>query len=125
MAINHEFEAIKNDYDIILSGSFDLNIWYSSGDASNTEVAKKKVTYMQNIPTKKISAEVIDSSDCIVRILQHPTCTNAVINGSIVSVDVIFEALVDVIGEATIQINIIDENQIDELDDIDENFIKE
>lgn len=126
MVINHEFEAIKNDFDIMISGSFELDIWYSKGESSETDVMKKKVTYLKNIPTKKISnADVIDNSDCIIRILQHPTCTNAVINGSSVSIDIIFEVLVDVIGETTMQISIVDDTLKDEFSEINEDFINE
>ena len=42
------FESIQthvewNDIDIMISGNFELNIWYSKGESSETDVMKKKI----------------------------------------------------------------------------------
>ena len=127
LVINHKFNANKKDFDIDLNGSFELDIWYSSHNNEKTDIIKKIINYNQIISTKKIlSSEINSSNDCIVKILQHPSCTNAVIDNDECAVDIVLEVLVDVIGEVTMKVNIIDPIELDEndeIDEIDENFL--
>lgn len=127
LVINHTFNAKKTDFDISLNGSFELDIWYSAKDNTKTNIIKKNIDYAQSINTKRIlSSQINQNNDCIVKMLQHPTCTNAIIENDECIVDVMFEVLVDVIGEVTMQVNIIDPVMLEDDDitsEIDEDFL--
>ena len=66
----------------------------------------------------------------IVRILQQPTCTNACIKENAIEVEVVFDALAEIIGETKMMVNVYSCNDnIDPIDnlenEINEDFIPE
>ena len=42
--INHNFNGVRRNNQIIIDGSFDINIWYSYDNDTKTEVVKENVT---------------------------------------------------------------------------------
>ena len=43
--INHQFSGIKQNNQILINGSYDINIWYSYDNDSKTNVVNKKIEY--------------------------------------------------------------------------------
>lgn len=129
--INHEFETKLNGKSVDISGSFENNIWYSSDDNSRTDVAKSTTSYNGNIKVKEIVCDNIsDHCDVIARVLQQPTCTNAVITPDGIQVDIVFEILVEVIGETKMMISVVNQPEntepVDDFEnEINENFLSE
>ena len=83
-----------------MTGSFESDIWYAYDNNSRTEVARGIASYEDTIKVREIVSENIgDHCDVIARVLQQPTCTNARIVDGGIEVEVIFEILVEVIGE--------------------------
>ena len=74
--INHNFEAKEVDGKILITGSFDANIWYSYENDTKTTVLTKNITYSES---EKLSIENqnIINKDIIIRSLKQPTCTSA------------------------------------------------
>lgn len=130
--INHEFEGNLIDGNKVgLNGSFEINIWYAFNNNTETEVAKKVVTYSDSIKTRQIVRDVSnDTKDIIIRILQQPTCTNAQITDDGLEVEIIFEVIGEIIGETKMLVTVFQSNEIVEPADddfeneIDENFIQ-
>lgn len=126
--INHEFEAELNDKKVDLSGSFEINVWYAYDNNTKTDVARSTANYNGTVRVKEIISENVGGNcDVIARILQQPTCTNAVITDNGIEVDVVFEVLVEVIGETKMMVtvfNCTDNIDIDPIDDF-ENEINE
>jgi spore coat protein E len=128
--INHEFEATLIDNKVEVAGNFEANIWYSYDDNTKTDIAKKIIGYHEVIKTRQIVKEVSsDTRDVIVRILQQPTCTNAKIHDSGLELEIVFEAVAEVIGETKMMVTVFTSvDSVENLEDdfeneIDENFM--
>lgn len=105
--INHEFEAKLNGKRVDVSGNFEIDIWYAYDNNSRTEVARGIASYEDTIKVREIVSENIgDHCDVIARVLQQPTCTNARIVDEGIEVEVIFEILVEVIGETKMMVTV-------------------
>ena len=129
--INHEFEATQNEKQVELFGNFEINIWYAYDNNTQTEIARAKTTYQGVIKVRDIVCDATtDHKDVIVRILQQPTCTNACINDGNIEVEVVFDALAEIIGETKMMVNVYNCNDtFDTIDnfenEINEDFINE
>ena len=72
---------------------------------------------------------ISDHCDVVARILQQPTCTNALITNDGIEIDIVFEVLVEVIGETKMMVNVVNtpcqEDDLDMLEnDINEDFLE-
>lgn len=129
--INHEFEATEQQKQVAVNGSFEINIWYAYENNTKTDVVRATTTYQGTIKVKDIVCDATtDYTDVMVRILQQPTCTNACIKDNVIEVDVVFDALAEIIGETKMMVNVYSCNDnIDALDnlenEINEDFIPE
>ena len=47
--INHNFSGTKSNNQIVINGSYDVNIWYSHDNDTKTEVLKETNTYREVI----------------------------------------------------------------------------
>ncbi len=129
--INHEFEANKKDK-VEINGSFEVNIWYSFDNNRKTEVSKHVINYFDEAKVRQTVKEYSDlNNEVSVKVLQQPTCDNAIINENEIKLEIMFEVLVEVIGEAKMRVSILSpvetiEEEIDYEDmDINENFLDE
>ena len=43
--INHNFNGVRSNDKIVITGSYDVNIWYSYENDSKTTVINKQITY--------------------------------------------------------------------------------
>ena len=74
--INHNFQAKEINEKIIITGSFDANIWYSYDNDTKTTVVTKNITYNEE---EKLTVEQkgIVNKDIVIRSLKQPTCISA------------------------------------------------
>ena len=127
--INHEFEALRNDDLVEINGIFEVNIWYSTEENMKTDVIREKVAYKKDIKVKRIVNEYLkNTDDVLVKILKHPTVTNAKIIDGEIKIDVDIEILAEVIGETKMQVTVFtpvtQEEDIDDLDiEVNEDFL--
>lgn len=106
--INHHYEAKKSGKKVEVCGYYDINVWYSYNDNTQTEVATERVKYEDTIRLKYRDPDCLDDIDVIAKVLQQPNCVEAVISpdGKRIVVQVEREFLVEVIGETTICIEV-------------------
>ncbi len=124
--INHQFKTELNGKEVVVEGTFENNIWYSADDNSRTEVARSTTEYRDVVKVKEVlNDNISDHCDVVARILQQPTCTNALITNEGIEIDVVFEVLVEVIGETKMMVNVVNCNQQDDDLDMLENEINE
>lgn len=125
--INHEFEATLNDKKVDLEGNFEINIWYAYDNNSKTDIARSTSNYTGSIKVREIICDYIGNNcDVIARVLQQPTCTNATIKDNGIEIEVVFEIIVEVIGETKMMVTVFNCNDnIEPLDDDFENEINE
>ncbi len=122
--INHDFSANLDENTVNLNGDFEVNIWYAYDNNTKTEVAKQVIPYDQTIKTKQIVKDLnSECRDVIVRMLQQPTCTNACIQDNNIIVDIVFEVIAEIIGEAKMVVAVL--SPVDNCEPIDDDFENE
>lgn len=109
--INHKFQGnIKNE-EVIVNGSYDVNIWYSSDNDTKTNVINKTINYNENIDLKsKTDIDYLDS-EIIVKALKQPVCNNVIIKDNKINFDVEKELGIEVVGDTKVKI------MVEDLDD--------
>lgn len=127
--INHQFETELNNKEVVVKGSFENNIWYSADNNTRTDVARSTTEYTTTVKVKEVLNDNISNHcDVVARILQQPTCTNALITNDGIEIDITFEVLVEVIGETKMMVNVVNtacpEDDLDMLEnEINEDFL--
>lgn len=126
--INHKYEARKIGKKVEVSGSFDMNVWYSHHDNTKTSVATERVEYKDVIDLHYQDPDFLDDKIVSARVLQQPNCLEAVISkkGNKIIVSNEREFLVEVIGETKIVVSVHpEERPSDDDDDEDEDWTEE
>lgn len=105
--INHAFKGVNDKGLVKISGSFDVNVWYSYDADRKTAVTTKTFNYTDslNVPIKNES-EFNDESEIIVRSLKQPTVSDVKINDNEVLLSVEKELGVEIVGEGKIKVTI-------------------
>ena len=134
--INHNFSGVNQNGKVGVNGSFDVNVWYSYDSDKKTAVTTQNFTYsdVMNVPLKE-DHNMQDASEIIVRCLKQPTVSNVQIDNNIVSLDVAKEMGVEIVGDTKVKVSveddeddyeeIFDEQELDEINDINENYLNE
>ena len=127
--INHNFEAHEQNDKIVISGSFDANIWYSYDNDTLTTVTSKKITYHEE---EKLAVDTKDvvNKDIIIRSLKQPTCISAKSEGNTIKLDIEKELGIEVVGDTKVKISSVEDDdtweELDsEIDNINPDYIDE
>ncbi len=117
--INHKFKGYKTNDKIGVSGSYDVNVWYSYDNDSKTTVVSKNISYNDLFNVKlKENADLSSDTDIIVRTLKQPNCSSVNINDKNITFDVEKELGVEIVGETKVKIAVEeDEEPWDDIDD--------
>lgn len=120
--INNTFNGSKNSDDILINGSFDVNVWYSYDNDTKTGVATRKINYEDNLKMV-LPNNNSGSNDIIVKCLKQPTVGNVNIKDGIVSLTVEKEMGVEIVGDTKVKISVEEaEDDYEELTDITEDL---
>ena len=115
--INHNFEAHEAGDKIIITGSYDANVWYSYDNDTKTAVENKKITYNEeeklNVDTSNVT-----NKDIIIRSLKQPTCISAKEDGNIIKLDIEKELGIEIVGDTKVKISSV-EDEDDSWDELD------
>lgn len=115
--INHKFNGRLENNDVLVNGSFDINIWYSYDNDTKTNVVSEKINYNDLINIKsKISTP--SNSDIIVKALIQPECKNVNIDGKKINFDIDKELGIEVVGDE--KIKILTEDDDDDWENLDD-----
>lgn len=126
--INHKFKGYKSGDKVGVSGSYDVNIWYSYDNDSKTTVVNKNVSYNDSFNVRvREDVDSTSDTDIIVRTLKQPNCSKVDIDGNVIRFDVEKELGVEIVGETKMKIAIEeDEEPWDEIEDeVDEKIEEE
>ena len=137
--INHHFQGNKSGNDIVIDGSYDVNIWYSYDNDTKTDVIKETDTYHEVIHMR--DREESGDEEIIVRSLKQPNCIKIDIDGDMISYTIEKELGIELVGDIKVKIEandeedpwdeIVDENEMNqtipnsEIDQIHEEFIED
>ena len=122
--INHKFDGVKENKQVKVKGTSDVNIWYAYDNDTKTLVSKQTINYNEDLNvSKKIESDLTDSSEIIVRSLKEPTCTKVEIKDGNIEYDIDKELGIEIVGDAKVRIAI-DDNE-DEWVDLTEDSKEE
>jgi len=135
--INHNFQGQKIGDKITISGSYDVNIWYSYDNDTKTDVVKEVNTYQEVVRMRNPNEES-DGEEIIVRSLKQPTCANITIADNEIHYTIEKELGIELVGDVKVKIaadeeedpwdEILDESQDTDnvpVDDIEDDFIQD
>ncbi len=137
--INHNFSGTKSGQQIIVNGSYDVNIWYSYDDDTKTEVVKETNHYSEVINMHSREEES-STEEIIVRSLKQPNCVKVDINGNNIEYVVEKELGIELVDDVKVKVEasgdedpwdeIIEEEKVEEAekkidDEVKENYIDE
>lgn len=116
--INHNFAGSIINNNVEVTGSYDVNIWYSYDNDTKTTVITKKITYSESVMIRQ--RELSDSTvkDIIVRSLKQPSCIQAKEDGKTIIIEIEKELGIEIVGDTKVRVAIEeDEEQWDIIDD--------
>ena len=102
--INHKFNGYERNDNVVVDGSFDINLWYSTDNDTKTNVINKTIKYNEEIAVKSKLDVDLSEGEVIVRALRQPTCSNATIDGNNISFDIEKELGIEVVGDTKVKI---------------------
>lgn len=117
--INHNFRGFVSNNTIIVSGNYDVNIWYSYNNNTKTNVMIKKFNYEypMNINLKE-NTSLNESSEIIVRTLAQPSVVDVNIVDNNIKLTIEKQMGVEVIGDTTVRVSV--EDTFDDYEEIEE-----
>ena len=134
--INHQFSGIKQDNQISITGSYDINIWYSYDNDTKTDVVKKTEKYTETVKMKDLRDEY-DNTSVLVRSLSDPKCSDVLIEGNNLNYQVEFTLGLELVGDVKVKVEVLDnlddydlieedkkEDLDKKIDEIDENYLE-
>ena len=132
--INHTFSGANQNGKVGVTGSFDVNVWYSYDGDTKTKVNTKKFGYNEVLAVPlRDSATLTNNSEIIVRSLKQPSVTNVSVTDGTIVLDIEKELGVEIVGDTKIKVpiedvdddyeEIIDEEDVSGIDEVNENYL--
>ena len=135
--INHNFKGTRVNDKINVTGSYDVNIWYSYDNDTKTDVFKTTDTYSEAVNIRKRDESSADE-EIIIRSLKQPSCSKVDIKDNNVIYTIDKELGIELVGDTKVKIAVnLDEDPWEEIvedkkdvekeieDTVKEDFIKE
>ena len=133
--INHNFSGTKNGDSINISGSYDVNIWYSYDNDTKTDVVRVTNSYNEIIHMREANRDAL-SEEIIVRSLKQPNCIKTEIDNNKINYSIEKELGIELVGDVKVKIEttmdedpweeILEEADTDkEIDKLNDDYIEE
>ena len=100
--INHNFNGTKSNNNIVINGSYDVNIWYSYDNDTKTDVVKETNTYKEVVHMRNV--DDIDGEEIIVRSLKQPNPLKVEISGNSINYSIEKELGIELVGDVKVKI---------------------
>lgn len=101
--MNHSYKASRAGDQVEVVGSYDVNLWYSCGGNTKTDVIKETVRYVEPVPLSYLDRNLREETmEVSVMGTQPPHCIEATLSGNTVLVRVEKEHAVEITGETKI-----------------------
>ena len=108
--INNKFSGSHENNNILVNGSFDVNVWYSYDNDSKTAVSTSSFSYSDSMKMHTLdNANLDNDTEIIVRSLKQPTVIDVKINNNAVDMDIETELGIEMVGNTKIRVPIEDE----------------
>ena len=115
--INHTFNGTNLGNKVLVSGSFDVNVWYSYDNDSKTAVSTQKFNYSDTMRLNLDDAS--SSNEVIVKSIQQPTVSDVSIKDGIVNLNINKELGIEIVGDTKIKVPVedLDDDYVELTDD--------
>ncbi|MBE3553462.1 MAG: outer spore coat protein CotE [Thermicanus sp.] len=101
--INHSYTAAKVGDAVEITGSYDINVWYSYANNSKTDVAKENLSYVERIPLSYLDGNHLRGDEEVkATVTQQPSAVEAKVVDGKCSVTVEKEFFAEMIGETKV-----------------------
>lgn len=127
--INHYYVSSIEENKIMAKGKYDLHIWYGFNNDTDTFVHKQTIDYIEEYSVRMKNGEILSvDQELITKSIKYPTCNSLSLNDDgQISVKIEKELAVDVIGEATLRVQVtqMDEawTQGEDIDSVDVDYL--
>lgn len=101
--INHHFEGDNDNGKVTISGSYDVNIWYSYDNDTKTQVIKETNNYSEVVHLRERDEET-SGEEIIVRSLKQPNCVKVDIDGNNINYTIEKELGIELVGDIKVKI---------------------
>ena len=105
--INHQFSGVKQNNQIIINGSYDVNIWYSYDNDTKTDVVKQSHNYTETVKMRDVDLDY-DNTSIIVRSLIDPKCVDVKIVDNTINYQVDLELGIELVGDVKVKVEVDD-----------------
>ncbi len=113
--INHQFNGQVVNGSVTITGSYDVNIWYSYDNDTKTEVLKETNNYSETINVQGMD-DNLANEEVIIRSLSGPSCLKAEIAGNTINCTIDKVLGIELVGDTKVRINTLDD--VDDWDEI-------
>lgn len=111
--MTHNFKGEKQDDKVRVSGTCDVNIWYSYDNDTQTYVSKQNISYSELLlVTRKKESNISSEEEIIVRSLRQPSCSKVEIVDGSIEYDIEKELGIEIVGDTKVRISV-DEDEDD------------
>ena len=114
--MNHKTNAIKENENVRINGSFDVNIWYTYDNNTKTMVDVQTINYSELIDINYKDEPKGENTEIETTYTKMPTVVEAQNIKNILKYEVEKEIEVLMLGNAKVRIKTIEEPQIDDID---------
>ncbi|MDA8211626.1 MAG: outer spore coat protein CotE [Clostridia bacterium] len=116
---NHHYSAKSFHDSVVITGKYDVTVWYSYEDHSKTDLCKQTFNYSEQIALGEVEGRLEKDEEVLVCERIEPTCNLAKIAGENIKFGVETAFTVEIIGEAKMIVvayppGILGENEDDE-----------
>ncbi|WP_374018769.1 outer spore coat protein CotE [Paenibacillus thiaminolyticus] len=107
--INHQYESVRAGDGIEVIGTYDINIWYSYDNNSQTDVAKETVSYVELVGLSYVDPKHRRTTEEVgAEAIQEPNCVEASVSssGTGVTIRVEREFAVEMVAETKVCVRV-------------------
>ena len=102
--INHNFSGKQIGSEVLITGSYDVNIWYSCENDTKTEVVKDSVSYKEKVNMPTINLDDVDNKEVVIRSIKQPTCTKCEIDSNNIKYSISKDLGIEIVGDVKVKI---------------------
>ncbi|QKS71360.1 outer spore coat protein CotE [Paenalkalicoccus suaedae] len=116
--INHRFQTTLDGQDVEISGTYDINLWYSTEDDTKTKVATETIEYKEPIVLKMSDGDILSDMEIVAREIQQPQTLEAKIlaDKKTVQVHVQKEMGIEAVAETKLLVKVKESAEVEEVE---------
>ena len=112
--ITHTMSGVSENGKVKITGSFDVNIWYSYDDNTKTNVDARKISYTELVNVRLNNDQVLtNNSEILVTSLKNPTVVDVKSSNNKITYEIEKTLGIEIIGDTKVRVQIMDNNYED------------